>query len=411
MSGAHDTDFTPVYPDEQDSNTRFEHIYALYRDRIRSYFLLKINAMVADDLTQQVFMKVSENMHRFRGSAHIFTWIFKIAQNTLKNEYRRLSRQNETPLDFTQLESQSITLEFTKYVDFRIDIGAALQTLDEKNQEIIALRFFADCTLPEIASIVGMRESAVKNRLYRALGKLKHELNEWGNMAIMSIEQLISIENKGSSEHSVNRLKKANHDLFTQLSGNVERLATKYNYQPKRKVIIEMYPDLPTFHRAVGEVDAPNWFTGTYEENILKIVSPLNPGPEHTYESIIKGTVHLFSMWLIEEINPLAPKWIRQGIGGYEAKLMTPYFLENSTKEAIRTNSIPTFAQLDDDTWDFETKKGFQFSYMFVEFVIEKYGLEAMNQLIRQPQDLKGILGCSETEFRQKLVNYLNQLF
>lgn len=90
MSGAHDTDFTPVYPDEQDSNTRFEHIYALYRDRIRSYFLLKLNAMVADDLTQQVFMKVSENMHRFRGSAHIFTWIFKIAQNTLKNEYRRL---------------------------------------------------------------------------------------------------------------------------------------------------------------------------------------------------------------------------------------------------------------------------------------------------------------------------------
>lgn len=407
MSGAQDTDFTPVQPDEQNSITRVEHIYALYRDRINSYFSLKLNPAAADDLTQQVFMKAAENLHRYKGNAHIFTWIFKIAQNTLKNEYRRLSRQNESPLDAAQLESQSISLEFTKYVDFRVDIGKALQTLDVKNQEIIALRFFADCTLPEIASIVGMRESAVKNRLYRALGKLKNELNEWGHMAIMSIQHLISIENKGSSAHSDNRMKKANHDLITELNGHVERLAVKYDYQPSRKVIIEMYPDLSAFHQAVGEKDAPDWFTGTYEENILKIVSPLNPGPEHTYESIIKGSVHLFSMWLIEEINPQAPKWIRQGIGGYEAKLMTPEYLKFSTEEAVRTNKIPTFAELDDDTWDFDTKKGFQFSYIFVEYVMEKYGVKSMNQLIRHPQAFTRILDCTEAGLHQAVSEHI----
>ncbi|WP_076124823.1 RNA polymerase sigma factor [Paenibacillus odorifer] len=42
----------------------------------------------------------------------------------------------------------------------------------------ISLRFFVDCTLSEISKIVGMRESAVKKRLYRALEKLRSELKE-----------------------------------------------------------------------------------------------------------------------------------------------------------------------------------------------------------------------------------------
>ena len=105
---------------------------------------------------------------------------------------------------------------------------------------------------------------------------------------------------------------------------------------------------------------------GTYEGSILKIVSPLNPGLEHTYQSILKGTVHLFTMWLISEVNQKAPKWIRQGIGGYEAKLITQDYIEGKTEGAIHNLAIPMFEQLDNDTWDFETMKGFQFSYLFL---------------------------------------------
>ncbi len=125
MSGAQDT--KSVYPDKQASITSFESTYKLYRQRIRTYFSVKLNPMAADDLTQQVFLKAVENLHNFRTGSNVFTWIFKIAQNTLKNEYRRLSRKKEAPFDFTAFESQSISLEFTKYVDFRIDIGAALK--------------------------------------------------------------------------------------------------------------------------------------------------------------------------------------------------------------------------------------------------------------------------------------------
>ncbi|WP_411735416.1 RNA polymerase sigma factor [Paenibacillus sp. M2] len=407
MSGAHDT--KNVYPDKQESITNFESTYELYRQRICTYFSLKLNPMVADDLTQQVFLKAVENLHRFQGKSNLFTWIFKIAQNTVKNEYRRLSRKKETPFDFTGYESQSISLEFTKYVDFRIDIGVALKKLNETDQEIIALRFFVDCTLLEISKIVGMRESAVKNRLYRALEKLKKELKEWGGVTIMSIQDLISIVNKGESEGLNNHPDKVHHDLFNELSDHIERISLKYNYHPSRKVTIEVYPDMPSFHQAVGEADAPNWFMGTYEGSILKIVSPLNPGPEHTYQSILKGTVHLFAMWLISEINPKAPKWIRQGIGGYEAKLMTQEYIEGTTEEAIHNLEIPTFEQLDNDTWDFETMKGFQFSFLFVEFVVQQYGIDQLNKLIRNPQDFNGIFQCSEKELHQKMVEFISK--
>ncbi|MCM3496541.1 MULTISPECIES: RNA polymerase sigma factor [Paenibacillus] len=407
MSGAQDT--KSVYPDKQASITSFESTYKLYRQRIRTYFSVKLNPMAADDLTQQVFLKAVENFHNFRAGSNVFTWIFKIAQNTLKNEYRRLSRKKEAPFDFTAFESQSISLEFTKYVDFRIDIGAALKACNELDQEIIALRFFVDCTLPEIAKIVGMRESAVKNRLYRSLEKLRKELKEWGDITIMSIQDFISIVNKGDGEGTHQRLNKVHHDLFVELGNHVERVSSKYHHDPLRKVIIEIYPDLPTFHRAVGEADAPNWFMGTYEGNILKIVSPLNPGPKHTYQSILKSTVHLFTMWLISEINPSVPKWIRQGIGGYEAKQMTEDFIKGSTEDAIRNLEIPSFDELNNDTWDFETMKGFQFSYRFVEFVIEQYGIDTLNEVIRNPHDFNRIFQCSELELHQRMVDYLKR--
>jgi RNA polymerase sigma-70 factor (ECF subfamily) len=407
MSGAHDT--KPVYPDEQAITTSFERAYEQHRQRIRQYFSLKLNPRVAEDMTQQVFLKAAENIHSFKGTSNLFTWIFKIAQNTVKNEYRKLSRKKESPFDFKDYESQSISLEFTKYVDFRIDIGAALKKLDEVDQEIIALRFFVDCTLSEISKIVGMRESAVKNRLYRSLERLKKELKEWGDIAIMSIQDLISIVDKGGNEDSSNRLKKVQHDLFAELSNNVERISTKYNHRPSRKVVIEIYPDLPTFHQAVGEADAPNWFMGTYEGHILKIVSPLNPGPEHTYQSILKSTVHLFTMWLINDINPMAPKWIRQGIGGFEAKQMTQDFIKGSTEDAIRNLVIPSFDELNNDTWDFETMKGFQFSYLFVEFVCEQYGIDALNIVMRNPHDFHGIFKCSELELHKEMVEYIKK--
>lgn len=396
MSRAHD--ILPVYPDNQGTTRTFEDVYDEYRPRIRHYLALKVNPMAADDLTQQVFLRAMENLDKFNGNSSLFTWIFKIAQNTVKNEYRSISRKQEMPYDFTSYESQSVSLDFAGYVDIRIDISAALNRLSELDQQIISLRFFVDCTLTEISRIVGMRESAVKNRLYRSLEKLKKELKEWGDITIMSILDLISFESKSEASHQQSNVRQ---DLFQEMKNNVEQIAAKYNHQPSSKIVIEIYPDLPTFHQAVNESDAPDWFMGTFDNNTLKIVSPLNPGPEHTYQSILRSTLHLYTMWLISDINPLAPKWIRQGIGGYEAQQMSEDFIRSTTSEAIRNRVIPSFEELNDDSWDFG-KMGFQFSYLIVEFIIKRYGLGPLNELIRKPDGYHDIFHLSEEKLHEQ---------
>jgi len=405
MSRAHDN--PPVYPDDQGTKHKFEDVYDEYCLRIRQYLALKVNPMAADDLTQQVFIKVMENLDKFNQNSSLFTWIFKIAQNTVKNEYRSISRKHETPYDFTSYESQSISLDFARYVDIRIDIGAALKQLSELDQQIISLRFFVDCTLSEVSKIVCMRESAVKNRLYRALEKLKQELKEWGDITMMSILDLISIESK--TEDS-NRQSKVHQDLFQELKNHVEQIAEKYKHQPSSKIIIEIYPDLLTFHQAVGEVDAPDWFMGTFDNNTLKIVSPLNPGPEHTYQSILRSTLHLYTMWLISDINPLTPKWIRQGIGGYEAQQMSESFIRSMTSEAIRNGTVPSFEELNDHSWEFG-KTGFQFSYLIIEYITKEYGLDRLNQFIRNLDDYQGVFHLTKEELHRQWVEALqNQL-
>ncbi|RCW50294.1 RNA polymerase sigma factor [Paenibacillus prosopidis] len=405
MSRAHDK--SPVYPDKEGNIKQFEISYDQYRKRIRKYLSLKVNPMIVDDLTQQVFLKAIENIHTFKENSSLFTWIFKIAQNTVKNEFRSLSRKKEINYDFADYESQSVSLDFAKNVEIRIDISSALKQLNELDQQIISLRFFVDCTLLEISKIVGMRESAVKNRLYRSLEKLRRELKEWGDITIMSIQEIISIVSKSEANDTNDSLKKVHHDLFNELKDHVERISTKFKHHPSRKIIIEIYPDLPTFHQAVGEANAPNWFMGTFEENKLKIVSPLNPGPEHTYQSILKSTVHLFTMWLISDINPLSPKWLRQGIGGYEAKLMSKEYIKSTTSDAIENLDIPTFQELNNDTWDFETMNGFQFSYLIVEFIADKYGLDALNKVIRNPNDFNGIFQRSELDLYEQWVEHI----
>ncbi|UNK18639.1 RNA polymerase sigma factor [Paenibacillus sp. N3/727] len=235
MSGAHDKQH-PVIPEVQGGKENFEIIFHQYHEKIRKYFSFKMNEASAEDLTQQVFIKVMGNIHSFNHESSLFTWIFKIAQNTLKNEYRRISRTLESSSDLTGYESRLISLDFTKHVEIRFDIGSALKKLSPLDNQIILLRFFVDCTIAEISEIVGMRESAVKNRLYRTLDKLKVELKEWGDIAIMSIQNMISIVNKNESNDKQSEGKnKVHQDLLTSFRKMWRELIRSINmFRPQK---------------------------------------------------------------------------------------------------------------------------------------------------------------------------------
>ncbi|MCK9860976.1 hypothetical protein CFI03_020635 [Paenibacillus sp. ATY16] len=124
---------------------------------------------------------------------------------------------------------------------------------------------------------------------------------------------------------------------------------------------------------------------GMIEADTIKITSPLNPGPEHTYQSILKSTVHLFTIWLVKDINPLAPKWLYQGIGGYEAGLMTRDYINESIMDLVTRGEIPTFSELENDTWDFESMRGFQIEH---QTILKLFSLPLRRKYINSGQHI-----------------------
>lgn len=381
---------------------QFDKLYELYYPQIRRFLSLKADMQTAEDLAQVTFMKAMANLSAFRGESSLFTWLSTIAANTLKNEYRRKHRSVETPANLSDMDQRYITVAFTSNVELRIDISRALVRLNQLDRDIISLHYDVGCTLKEAAELLGMRTSAVKNRLYRALAKLRSELQHGEDQGIMSIIDSISIVNKDGGRQANAADRTPDQAVIAQLSGHVDRICALFRHRPSTRLTIEVYPDLHAFHQAVHEPDAPNWFMGTIDGNTIRIASPLHPGPEHTYESILKSTVHLFAMWLVKDINPSVPKWIYQGIGGYEAGLMTKDYIRESVAPLVGRGDIPTFAELEDQTWDFETKKGFQFTYLLCEFVLTRYGVHAMNQWIRTPNDFEAAFRCTAEEFHDR---------
>ncbi|CAM3428166.1 RNA polymerase sigma factor [Paenibacillus lupini] len=386
-------------------NDKLEEIYENYYKKIYRFLALKVDIQTAEDVTQLTFVKAMENWDTFRGDASVFTWLCHIANNTLKNEFRKKHRTLESSMDLLDQENQFITLEFTKNVELRIDVTRALIQLSPLDRQIISLHYDVGCTFKEIAELVGMRMSAVKNRLYRAIARLRTELYNWEAQKMLSIIDSISIVSKNvESKVNLKTDTQIYQDIIEHLRVHVDRICTELQHQPTNPLTIEIYPDLYTFHQAVLEPDAPNWFMGMIEENTIKITSPLNPGPEHTYSSILKSTLHLFTIWLVKDINPAAPKWLYQGIGGFEAGLMTREYINDSILELVRCGEVPTFEELEDNTWDFDTKKGFQFSYLLCEFILKRYGQESLNKIIRTPTDFVQVFSNSAQGFHNQWV-------
>lgn len=81
-------------------------------------------------------------------------------------------------------------------------------------------------------------------------------------------------------------------DLSKVLESNYVRISKDMQTSFDSKIDVFIYPDTKAFHSAINYLDAPDWVVGAASKNELKMVSPLNPGSAHSYESLMKAIVH-----------------------------------------------------------------------------------------------------------------------
>ena len=122
--------------------------------------------------TSEVFLKVVESFHGFEGNEQQFrSWLYRIATNAV-NDYLRKTARRSVLLKAADNEVADCRESCEKLAVLK----QAMVSLKPRYQTIIALRFFENLKLTEIAEVLGSSASTVRSQLSRALAKLRKKL-------------------------------------------------------------------------------------------------------------------------------------------------------------------------------------------------------------------------------------------
>ncbi len=166
----------------------FPAIYAEYRPKIVGYLRRLVGDADAEDVAQEVFVKVGKALEGFRGDSSLSTWIYRIATNAATDHLRKFSSRQV--LDFPNISPDDDTSpdgtlpdEGTPILDtllIRKDMNECIrgivESLPDNYRSVLILSEFESLTNAEIAEIASISLDTVKVRLHRARVRLKKEL-------------------------------------------------------------------------------------------------------------------------------------------------------------------------------------------------------------------------------------------
>ena len=151
-------------------------------DVLRLAYLYVKEYHLAEDIFQDVFLKVNQNIASFREESSIKTWILRITVNTCK-DYLKSAYHNRVQMISEEQEQTLAADDVYEAVETKQDlyyVRDMLEQMPKKYKEVLWLLYFEEKTLKETAYILGIREGTVKSRASRAKEKLKQELYRSG---------------------------------------------------------------------------------------------------------------------------------------------------------------------------------------------------------------------------------------
>jgi RNA polymerase sigma factor (sigma-70 family) len=155
----------------------FERLYDAHARPLLAFLVYRTgDRALAEDLLADTFERVLRTRRRFdprRGGEK--TWLYAIALNCLRDHARRRSAEQRA-LERTGGPAAEWQPSGDDAVLDRDVVHRGLAALTDDERVVIALRFGADLTMPEIAKVVGEPLTTVEGRVYRALGKLRRDL-------------------------------------------------------------------------------------------------------------------------------------------------------------------------------------------------------------------------------------------
>ncbi|MDP9338542.1 MAG: sigma-70 family RNA polymerase sigma factor [Acidobacteriota bacterium] len=177
----------------------FEELVHRYdRDVLRLALNLMKRPEDARDVYQEAFLKVYRNLHRFRFECSFYTWLYRIVTNVCLDHLRRRQArpEDQSPepshgrdgvhgegvTDFFERQREhrpTLDPERTFFgLEIKARIAVAMQRLSPRERIVFEMKHYQGLKLRAIGDVLGTTEETVKNSLFRATRKLRHELGE-----------------------------------------------------------------------------------------------------------------------------------------------------------------------------------------------------------------------------------------
>jgi RNA polymerase sigma-70 factor (ECF subfamily) len=177
----------------------FELLLSRHRRPVFNFILRYVGEPShAEDLLQEVFLRVIKSADAYEKQAKFTTWLYTIARNLCVDAARRGKHRRayslDTPMDHDEGKDGATLLDVVSDGSPATDrkvigkelhgkLQAAIAKLPDEQREIFLMREFLDMPFKEIADVVGCPENTVKSRMRYALEKLREDLEEYADLA------------------------------------------------------------------------------------------------------------------------------------------------------------------------------------------------------------------------------------
>ena len=164
------------------SGSVFDELYRRYARRLNGFFFCQLGGDPerAADAVQDVMLRLYEARSRYKTGENVATWVFAMAYNLCKNQYRHLAHEQNY---LAQLDTEPITESQVEVQMDRRQLEEALQqvltSLSPPLRMLFSLRYEEDLTVPQIAQIQELPEGTVKSRLHKTMNIIRNKLKEY----------------------------------------------------------------------------------------------------------------------------------------------------------------------------------------------------------------------------------------
>lgn len=145
------------------------------RSVYRTAYRITANKEDAEDAVQETFLRVYRQLHTYDRRSAFSTWLYRISVNCSLDIVRRPSRRASADPGDPATEAPS-PHRLAQDSEFRRRLGAAMDELSEQERTAFVLRHHEGLPIEEIASVLGLSESAAKHSVFRAVQKLRRQL-------------------------------------------------------------------------------------------------------------------------------------------------------------------------------------------------------------------------------------------